>query len=172
MRRILEAVVLLALGCRTPEPASTAPAETKAASPASAPAPAPAESGPVPAPVESKPELSPASDPATAREPRACGPGERLDTGCTCSDGVACFDICCGADALCGHPAEPGGKSACILQASPPAAEKKPRACKDGDFLASGCRCGGTTCMDICCVGSACSHHASEDGGYAKCLRR
>jgi hypothetical protein len=46
-----------------------------------------------------------------------------------------------------------------------------PRACKDGEALADGCRCDGKTCMDICCVGSACSHHASPDGGWAKCMK-
>lgn len=48
---------------------------------------------------------------------------------------------------------------------------KEPRACKDGELLRDGCRCDGKRCMDICCVGSVCSHHASPDRGYAKCMK-
>lgn len=52
-----------------------------------------------------------------------------------------------------------------------PAAARQQRACKDGEAPADGCRCDGETCMDICCVGSACTHHATPDGGWAKCMK-
>lgn len=107
-----------------------------------------------------------------AEAARPCRDGERLDSGCECAEG-ACFDICCGAGSDCAHPAIPGGPSACILRAgaSAPAPAEEPRACTDGEFLSSGCVCGGRTCMDICCVGSACSHHPSPEGGSPKCVR-
>lgn len=110
----------------------------------------------------------PAADEAAAASStaRACGHGERLDSGCTCEPGIACFDICCAPGSGCAHPAEPGGPSACMLNQRPP----RPRPCRDGEFLSSGCACEGTTCIDLCCVGSACSHHSSPDGGYAKCV--
>lgn len=158
--RAVAICALLAGGCtRAPEPA-TAPVEAaEPAAPASdAPSPAPG-----PTPVEATSETP-------APGPRACGPGERLDSGCTCRSGGACFDICCGEDARCAHPARPGGKSACLL-ATPPAAPRQQRACEDGEALADGCRCDGKRCMDLCCVGSACSHHASPDGGWAKCVK-
>lgn len=156
------AAVLLALGCRAAEPSPPAPAAelVEEAEPAAAAAPERAEPA---APVEARAEPAPV-------EARACKNNERLDSGCVCRSGGACFDICCGEDARCAHPARPGGPSACLLSPAPPAPEREPkRACKDGEELASGCRC-ADPCMDICCVGSACSHHASEDGGWAKCV--
>jgi hypothetical protein len=39
-------------------------------------------------------------------------------------------------------------------------------ACTDGESLADGCAC-DRRCMDICCVGSACSH---SEFGYSKCI--
>lgn len=43
--------------------------------------------------------------------------------------------------------------------------------CTDGESLGDGCVCEDRQCMDICCVGSACSHHASPEGGFPKCIR-
>lgn len=40
------------------------------------------------------------------------------------------------------------------------------QACTDGESLADGCAC-ESQCMDICCVGSACSH---SQFGYSKCI--
>lgn len=45
-------------------------------------------------------------------------------------------------------------------------------ACTDGQSLSDGCTCNGKRCMDLCCVGSTCTHHASADGGWAKCMSR
>lgn len=105
---------------------------------------------------------------ATPAGSRACASGERLDSGCVCRSGGACFDICCGENAECAHPATPGGPSACMLTQTPPPRPK--RACKDGQSLSTGCHC-DDPCMDICCVGSACTHRASPDGeGSAKCM--
>lgn len=109
-----------------------------------------------------------------APEPRACRNNERLDSGCRCRSGGACFDICCGPNSDCAHPRTPGGPSACLLRMPPsPSPSTPPPApeCSDGESLSSGCTCTGTRCMDLCCVGSACSHHSSPDGGWAKCIR-
>ena len=138
-----------------------------APAPTPTPTPTPAVETPVPAPAE--PE-------------RACKKGERLDSGCVCRTG-ACFDICCGPNADCAHPAEPGGPSACLLRRKMPA-EKRPAggaavdsetgkrpACKNGQSLSSGCTCEDTTCIDICCVGTACSHGRGSDNVWPKCMR-
>lgn len=162
-------MILFGLACactRTPEPAA---APVEAAVPVAPASDAPVKEAsrpPAPVPVETPVEAK--SQPA---EPRACEAGERLDTGCECRGGGTCFDICCGEDARCAHPAQPGGESACLLATPPAAPKKQQRACKDGEALADGCRCDGKTCMDLCCVGSACSHHASPDGGWAKCMK-
>lgn len=168
-RRAASLALLLALACtRAPEPAlpaSSSPA-THALAPSTNPSPPPSPQdlrNPRESP-EPAPQLDPPQEP-TPPAPRPCKPNERLDTGCECREG-ACFDLCCGPDAGCAHPAEPGGPSACILQPRP----AKPTPCKDGDLLASGCRCEGRTCMDLCCVGSACSHRAGPEGGTAKCV--
>lgn len=154
-------VLALALACtRAPEPAG-------ARSPPSA---APGEAAKAAAPAN---EVAGAATAAAASERaagRACAPGERLDSGCVCREGGACSDICCGEGSGCAHAGQPGGPPACVLSSLVPAAPAPARACEDGEALASGCRCDATTCMDICCVGSACSHHASPDGGWAKCV--
>jgi hypothetical protein len=168
--------LLLACSPATKLPASEAAPVAEPAQPVVAPAPAPA-TPPAVAPVATAPATAPAvapvgTAPAAARE---CRNGERLDSGCECRSGGACFDICCGPNAGCAHPADPGGPSACMLRMDepPPAAPVKvEKPCTDGQFLSDGCKCTGKTCMDICCVGSTCTHHASEAGGYAKCMSR
>ncbi|MCB9704162.1 MAG: hypothetical protein H6711_19900 [Myxococcales bacterium] len=120
-----------------------------------------------------------AAPPSEAARP--CRHGERLESGCACPEG-ACFDICCGPNADCAHPATPGGPSACMLRPLAPPPEAAPavdeaprdppaaRPCTDGESLSSGCAC-ERRCIDICCVGSACSHRSGPDGGWAKCVR-
>lgn len=56
-----------------------------------------------------------------------------------------------------------------VPQEQPQARAGQP--CTDGESLGDGCVCEDRQCMDICCVGSACSHHASPEGGYPKCIR-
>lgn len=56
-----------------------------------------------------------------------------------------------------------------VPQEQPQARAGQP--CTDGESLGDGCVCEDRQCMDICCVGSACSHHTSPEGGYAKCIR-
>jgi hypothetical protein len=36
--------------------------------------------------------------------------------------------------------------------------------------MADGCVCEDRTCMDICCVGSVCTHRAGPGAGWAKCI--
>jgi hypothetical protein len=133
--------------------------------------------------TQAKPTTQPAaslSPPSTAKTPalRPCNNSERLDKDCECeSDGrKACFDICCTSNAGCAHPYKPGGLSACLqLPISTPPKPTPIKAapdCKDGDFLSSGCVCQDKTCMDICCVGSICSHASSPEGGFPKCINR
>lgn len=141
-----------------------------------APAPMPPEEPPAPT-VDALAPTTPAAAeaPPIAPESRACRNNERLDSGCRCRSGGACFDICCGPNADCAHPRTPGGPSACLLRMPPsPSPSTPPPApeCSDGESLSSGCTCTGTRCMDLCCVGSACSHPQSPDGrGWAKCVR-
>ena len=68
-----------------------------------------------PAPTPAMTAAPASMPPATPAATKPCRNGERLDTGCECQDG-ACFDICCGPDADCAHPASPGGPSACMLR--------------------------------------------------------
>lgn len=119
------------------------------------------------------PITAPADPPTTTpAATRPCDNGERLDSGCACQNG-ACFDICCGPQADCAHPASPGGPSACMLRMpASPAPPEPAKACTDGELLAHGCTCEGTRCMDLCCVGSACRHHSSPMGGSAKCMKQ
>lgn len=60
-----------------------------------------------------------------------------------------------------------------LLRPVPAVPEPLPRAgkpCTDGESLSDGCDCRDRQCMDICCVGSACSHHSSPEGGWPKCI--
>lgn len=96
----------------------------------------------------------PADAAAGGEPPRACADGEPLAGGCVCREGGACGGVCC--------PEGVGCEVGTCASA---------RACTDGQSLASGCRCDGRTCIDICCVGSACSHSSGPDGGWPKCVR-
>ena len=53
-----------------------------------------------------------------------------------------------------------------LLRPVPAVLPRAGQACTDGESLADGCAC-ESQCMDICCVGSACSHSAI---GYSKCV--
>jgi len=57
------------------------------------------------------------------------------------------------------------------LRSAPASLPRAGQPCTDGESLADGCDCRDRTCMDICCVGSACSHHSGPEGGWSKCIR-
>ncbi|HEY8375504.1 MAG TPA: hypothetical protein VIK91_03400 [Nannocystis sp.] len=180
-------VVLGLWACSQPASRAAEPAEAAEVAGPSAAEGAVPETVPAVAGTEAAEAAMPETVPAVAgteaaEEPRAsepevaevkaagvgepCRNGQRLDSGCVCRPGGACFDICCGPLQDCAHPRRPGGRSACVLRMPPRTDPAPPRACRDGELLADGCTCNGQVCADICCVGSACSHGP----GGSKCV--